>query len=327
MRSTVSDLLGYCYGRLNYTPTPPPTVTTRLLSFLNDAEDELLSTPGLSALLQSTITFASTADQAVCPLPPSVGRIIAIRDTSNQWRLKEVTADSYYQTIPNTTANTGTPDRYAVLGERSVALDPSDASELFLISSSASDTQVAHYEVILSTGQRVVGHVTVTGTSAVSLSASLTSIVQCVDLYLNSAAVGTIQLREDSGSGTVLSTIYANTLASAYLRIGLIPTPASALTYTLDYERARATLVNGTDSSLLPQAFHRLLPIGVLVREYQDKGDRTRYEMAMRDWILGKGALNAYVASPPDLVVVPGDLERYPSVLGPWTPYRPYRGA
>ena len=323
---TLTEILASCYRRTSQPPVPPSPVIARFIDFVNETEEQLLSFSGLADVTSGSIALASVADQPVYALPAAVDRVVAVRDPDNQWRLRYLSPDQYRVLAADPEAVSGTPTHYSPLGFRSVALDPSAAAELFLISTSSSDTQKAFYEVVTSEGQHVAGEVTLNGQTGVSLSASLTTIVEAVDLYLQSGAVGTVTLRQASGVGTVLSTIYPATERSRYQRVALFPTPADVASYTLDYERARRALINGNDESVLPRLFHRLLGIGARMKEYETTGDTRRYVLAERQFEEGRKQLIGFLGTSPDEVIVPGGQRvRPPSVLGPWTDSPPYR--
>lgn len=322
---TLSDLLSDCYRRLNYQTAPASAVTTRLTAFLNESIDDILSRAGLSDVLHGTITFASVANQPEYALPGSVARVLMLTDTANQYRLTPLTEDAYRAITPAPLTQTGTPTGYALLGLTPCALRPSDASQLFVKSSDAGDTtQTVKYEVITSAGYRRSGSVALTGTTAVSLNAALTDIVEVTDFYLSAACLGVVSLLEDSGVGTVLSTIGIGITREMFQHLALIATPAAPLTYTLQYELDTRALVNSTDEPALPPRFHRIVGVGARWREYEHLKDERRL-MVEREYLAGIGQLIAYLGTQPDAVIIPGRTLSPPSVLGPWFPSSPYR--
>ena len=81
---TFGALLADVYDRLNYAASPATAIETRMKRFLNEAHQELLSTPGLQSLLYTTTTLASVAAQAEYALPAALSRVLSIRDRANQ---------------------------------------------------------------------------------------------------------------------------------------------------------------------------------------------------------------------------------------------------
>ena len=100
-----------------------------------------------------------------------------------------------------------------------------------------------------------------------------TDLVDVTKFYMSAAAVGTVTLRETSGTGTVLSTIAIGEQYARYHQIALAPTPSSAIAYSIEFERIVTDLVNANDEPIIPPPFHRLLAIGARMKEYERRKD------------------------------------------------------
>lgn len=319
---TFTNILADVYRRTGLSSSPASEAVVRIKAFVNETQQELASEPGLTSLLRGSMAFATTADRAEYGLPANISRIATVRETTNNRRLRQESADWYRWAVPDQAEQTGTPDAYVLLGDwKPVQQQPSDASSLFVKSTSAADTtQVLHYEVRLTDGTVRTSTVTLTGTTAVNLSASLTTIEEVMDLYLATVAAGTVTLHEDSGAGTELGRIGIGNVRSQNLWIAFAPTPSAAITYTLDYERDATDLVQtGDEPGWLPGRFHRLLAIGARMKEYE-KTDDSRYQQAALAYARGVKGLLAYVNNPPDYVLVPGRRVSGQSDLGAWYP-------
>ena len=318
---TLDELLADCYRRCGYATAPDTRVAATFRGFLNETQQMLAAEPTLAPLLRGSLSFATTAGRAEYGLPAAVSRVVTVRETTNNRRLRQMSLDWYRSRVPDQADQTGTPDGYVWLGPMAVSRQPSDASELFAKSTSASDVQRLFYEARTTDGTIRSGVVTLTGTTAVSLSSALTTVEEVTDLYLESAAVGTVTLLEDSGSGTQLASIGIGTTRSAVQGIAFVPTPSAATTYTLDYEREATDLVLGTDApAWLPFRFHRLLPMGARQRYWEDKADVDRFKIAAAEFESERRKLVAYVNNPPDYVMVPGGGRGSVSDLGGWYP-------
>src|SRR3990167_9743839 len=137
---TLNDLEQDLYRRFGFNTSTPDTATqTRLRAFLNETQQEILSEPGMESLLNDRVTFASVASTPEYSLPPMVAGIKAVRETTNDLLLRPMAFDEYVARYPDPTASTGTPDQWVDLGYAAVSSQPSDASELFFKSDSASD--------------------------------------------------------------------------------------------------------------------------------------------------------------------------------------------
>jgi hypothetical protein len=132
-------------------------------------------------------------------------------------------------------------------------------------------------------------------TGATAVAFSPTTVIDITKFYLSAAAVGTVTLHEDAEGGTTLATIRAGATNSRYRRIALVPTPSAAVTYTIDYERNIADLVNGTDEPVLPEKFHYLLGIGGRMKEYEKIKDLSRWTLAKQEYESGLKKLKFWI--------------------------------
>jgi hypothetical protein len=111
----------------------------RYKRMLNRRHREVLSWPGSEVLRQRQITFASVADQALYALA-NVETIGEVRELTNDRKLERRSLAAYRRFNPDPAANPGVAEFVVPIGYQQVALQPSDASELWLDSTSASDT-------------------------------------------------------------------------------------------------------------------------------------------------------------------------------------------
>lgn len=317
---TLSELLADFYRHFGYASSPASEITTRATAALNEAQADILSRPGLESLLTGQITLASVASTPTYGLPQAVARLKTLRETTNDRPIWPRSLDWYRTHYPDPTAITGTPEVYVDLGFIGIAVQPSDASSIFVDSTSASDTNTAYLEGYRTGGYFVQKSVSMTGTTAVNISAAITDWVFLTKFYLSAAAVGDVTLHEDASGGTELAKIPIGQTQARYRRIALAPTPSSAITYTCDFEWDAQNLTNANDEPLLPPRFHRLVGLGARVKEYEKKDD-SRYTNAVREYergidhliyFLGKDAVGQPVMGRPT-----GPRS---SQLGPWFP-------
>jgi hypothetical protein len=280
---TRSDLLAKLARALGKNASTLDTLTqTRLLDALNNRHRELLGMPGAEAFRRRPTTLTSVVDQARYALA-GVEEVFALRDTSNDRVLGVRAFPQYRRDNPDPATATGTPEAYVVLGYQAVAQHPSNASEVFLKSTSASDTQTAYVEGTITGGYPRAVSVTLTGTTAVSVSATITTWERLDKVYLASAAVGVVTVHEDSGAGTELARIGSGQTSQRYYVIELDPTPSEALTYQVDASFAVTDLAQSTDEPWLPSDFHDLLIEGALRDELLHLSDE-RYPVADQRW-------------------------------------------
>ena len=314
---TFAEILSDAYEDLNYASSPAAAVVTRLKKYANQGLRSIVGMPGMGELLDSDApyTFASVASTARYVLPESIAFIRSIHERTNDFKLEPMTMDQYRRVDADSASNSGTPERYVPFGRTAVATQPSDASELFIKSTSAGDTGTAYVEGIITGGYVRTANVAMTGVTAVSLNTAITSFIQVTDVYLSANAVGTVTLHEDSGAGTELARITIGQKRPRYFGFYLWPTPASAITYYVDYRRELVELVNDTDEPPLPTDFHYVLPAYIRWREYEKTSD-SRAVDAKELWFRGLKDLKTRVQFPPDRRWIPGEDIEEGSNLG-----------
>lgn len=287
---TLDDLAQDVYRRLNKNTSSVSTdVQTRIRAFLNQRHRELLTLPDCQQLRDDVTTFDTVASTARYALPQAVARVHRLWDASNERTLEE-RGMSWYRTIaPDPTVQTGDPEVFCVQGQTRVAVQPSNASAVFIDSTSASDTGTVRIEGVITGGYRQSASQTMTGTTAVQIG-SLSSWIQIDNVYLSAAAVGTVTLHEDASGGTELARIPIGATMPRYWTVHLWPTPTSAITLTLDYAREISDMAQSTDEPLLPVDFHRLLVYGACLDECI-KLDDTRMQTFDAMWTKGVNAL------------------------------------
>ena len=160
---TLTTILADCYRRLGFEASPDSKVTTRLTAFLNETHRQLLSIPGMERLRRSTVTFASVANQSHYALPPVVSRALSVVDASNRITLREQSWSWYRTEQPDSADPTGTPEVYVPYGLAAVSKQPSNASKVYVDSTSASDTQVCYVEGYRTGGYFVSKSIAMTG--------------------------------------------------------------------------------------------------------------------------------------------------------------------
>lgn len=320
---TLTQMLQELYRRFGYATSPASEIATRFTALLNETLQEVISEPGLGAVLtrnEPLATVASVASQAVYAVVAPTSRIAAVTDRTNERRLEQRSLSWYRSLAPDPTADTGTPEAWVPLGFQAVAVQPSNASEIFVDSTSASDTGTAYLEGIRTGGYPVTLSVSMTGTTAVSLGTAYTDLIQITKFYISAAAVGTVTLHEDASGGTELARIPIGQQFSRYEAFALWPTPADAVTYYLESERELPDMANGADQPPFPARFHRILVDGAAYREALKKDD-TRAEDYRGKYTRGLKQFRNFVLYPPDYDAgFPGDQVDGGSNLGAWYP-------
>lgn len=315
---TFLEILQDSYRRLGFSASPATEVQTRFKAYANEAHRSILSDPDLTRLRDGSTTFASVADQEEYGLTPSSIRISSITERTNDRELIEMSLAELRSLDPALTA-TGDPYAYIRLGLSGVSLQPSAAAELFVKSTAAGDTtQTAYVEGFTTGGYPRSASVTLTGTTAVTLSASITTWERVTKFYLSAVGAGVVTLHQTSGSGTELARLGIGQTLARYQGIQLYPTPSQAITYYVDGQVAITDLVQDTDEPLLPEDFHDLIGLGIRVKEYE-KTDDKRIMLARQEYNARRNALRYWVISSGDSARQRGGRHGL-STLGGWYP-------
>ena len=296
------------YRRLGFATASVDAATqTRIRAYINEAQNEILSEPGMGALRNGSITFASVADTVQYSLPQAAARVKTVYEITNDRVLDPRSLEWYRNAFPDVAAITGTPLYYVDLGLTSIDTQPAAATEVFADSTAAGDTGTAYVEGFRTTGYFRALSVTMTGATGVSLGSAITDWVFLTKFYISAAAVGAVTLQTTAAGGTVLATIPIGQTYARYRRIALVPTPSAAITYTIDFEYDVQNMDDANDEPVLPPRFHRLLGVGARMKEYE-KQDDERYDVAEKEFQRGLRKLKFFAY---------GQAAGTPSLRGP----------
>jgi hypothetical protein len=312
------DLERMVYRRTNKNVSTPNAETQdRIRGFINERHRDVLT--DFPQLRDDTIAFDSVANQQDYAIAEhGIARINRIWETTNDRQLDMRSLSWLRATDPD--PSTGTPDTWIPMSYTQVHTQPSNASEIFVDSTSASDVYRCYVEGWRTGGIRASVEVTMTGTTAVSISSAITDWVQIDKFFLSQAAVGTVTLHEDASGGTELSKIGIGDTYAKYLAFLLYPTPSAVVTYTCDVTRSISDMVNPTDEPLLPLDFHQMLAIGARLDEYEHSDDARR-AIAEVEWDRWHKRLTSWIVAHPSVRIdlnAEGGAGR--SRLGAWYP-------
>lgn len=314
---TLSEIEQDVYRRLGKATASPDTATqTRIRAFINQRLRRILSEVGTGRLRDDVFTVASVANTPRVALPQAITKVHRIFEIANGRNLRLMTLDALREYDPRSINYTGTPDYFVPLGYTAVAAQPSNASELFIQSNAAGDTQNLTVEGVLATGERRTVTKALTGVTPVSLASTVTTWTVIERVYVATAAVGTILVTEDSGAGAELARITVGRTAPRYYTVLLYPTPAAVITYYVDAEWEIADMSVAGDVPPLPDDFHYLLSVGARLDEYEKGDDEKRRGIVEREWAQGIIRLKWHLYG---LQAKEGPPPRR-SNLGPWFP-------
>ena len=301
------------------------TTKDRLSDFVNEAHREILSEHGMDPLRQAVLTVSSVAGTQQYALPThGVARINRIWDPTNRRKLTMKSLAWLRETDPD--PQQGTPWAWIPVGTVEVHTQPSNASSVYLKSTSASDTGTAYIEGIRSGGYFRSVSVTMTGTTAVDVSATTADWVLITKVYLSTTAVGTVTLHEDSGSGTELARIAIGDVRAQYASFLLYGTPSAVVAYSVDITRAIPDMTQDTDEPLIWEDFHDLLIDMAEQKELLKGDDDSRYRKLAahiqkrkqdhRNWVLNHPDWRPQWRTHPDVISALGAYYPADTVVG-----------
>jgi len=316
---TLLDLEQDVYRRIGFADTPDLDVTNRIRMFLNQRHRRILSAVGMSKLTDGETTFTTVASQPRYALGHTIQAIIKIRDLTNDLTLEQRNLDWYRTMDPDAQSTTGTPELWIMGPQTAVATQPGGTG-LWVASSDAADlAQVARIESVRTGGyiQKSVSAV-LSGLTRVQFGTA-TNHQEVHKFYLSAVAVGDVSLYGAAVGGTELARIPSGHTSVRHLNIYLWSTPASALTYQVDYRRVIQDMAVATDTPLIPDDFHYLISLGARLDEYERMSDKRATEQAYL-WDSGISKLRHHVLNSPDFLIVPGLDTAGHSRLGPYFP-------
>ncbi len=297
-----------------------PDVGRRITRHINTVQRELLSKKGIGARIRSVngLTLTTVANSPYVTLPQAMVSLRIIRNVTDNQILDEATVEDIRAQNPGNILTTTTPSLYAILGFAApVAADPSAATQLSAVSTSASDgtgTAVS-VEGVTTNGQYRKANISLNGVTPVNLD-SATTWQNLTKFYLSSPAAGDVSLKDSSGN--VLAVIASGRKFARYSRLLLGPTPSSAITLTLDGELHIEDMINAADEPYIPEDFHDLFELGALMKEYRSPRDKgTQYSQVKGEFIVRTAELRTWLRRPTGLAWNTQRAARY-SQLGPY---------
>lgn len=266
---TLAEMEQDLYDRFGYQASPPTEIVRRIRRFINEAHREAIGKKWASSFRRALLTFSSVANSPFAVIPQAATRIITIADRTNNIELTETSLADLRYTDPGLTALAGYPNQYVTLNySAAVAKDPANASSVFIISDNAGDVQTAYIEGIRTGGYPQSKSVVLTGVTAVNVSAAVSDWIAITRFWLSSAAVGTVELHEDSGAGTELAHINQGRTMARYTRLHLYPVPTAAVVLYADVDRQVLDMSVATDEPLIHEDWHYLVVAGASAKEF-----------------------------------------------------------
>ena len=275
---TFLELKQDVYRRAGHPSSPQTEVATRIGSFVNRWNRKILSAAGMEPLRRIILTKASVANTQTYGI--ALQKIRYMTEASTQRRIFEKTLGWYRNSFPDPSRFTGTPTDFVPMGITRIHTRPSAACELFVVSTEAADTGTVRVQAIRSNGYPVTLSKALTGTTPVSMSTTITDVIDILDVRLSAAQTGTVTVTQGSG-GTELSRLVIGQTTPRFLRFALAPTPSQVVTYQIDGIADIRDLTEDTDEPFENPDFHDILVDGAVHDEWKSRG-RSQDAMDLR---------------------------------------------
>lgn len=240
--------------------------TERRDRWLNLAQDDVVTEMDPEHL-DTTITFSSVAAQRTYYIDTEFNQILSLTDTTNDLELVSATEGEIIEVDPDF-SDSGTSYNYSITGMSWVSGQPSSASVITVVSSSASDTtQKVRINGLDGNGVEITELLSLNGTSDVVGSISFSEIRQMVK---DTSTVGIMTATSNAAAVTIVR-IPAHLLAKQYQPINLFPIPSGVSVYSVRGMRRPRQMFNTQDYPDLPASYHELVLIGGAIRGHIDR--------------------------------------------------------
>ncbi|HNX03698.1 MAG TPA: hypothetical protein PLE33_08970 [Candidatus Cloacimonas sp.] len=213
--------------------------------------------------IQPDYTFDTVVGTQRYVLPNDFGKAVSCNDITNSSEIGAVSLESIYSTYGKIT-DSGEVERYAVL-EDTIQSQPTSASVLAIVSSSASDTSQTIFIRGISGGIEVTESVSLTGTSSAN---SANSYTRVKSISKSATTAGSVTITANSAAVTV-ATIAAEELITRYKIFIAHYVPAEVITIALPYTIKPLPLNNDYDYPVIDIA--DLLEIGAMADAWRYK--------------------------------------------------------
>lgn len=191
-------------------------------------------------------TFNTIAGTQSYVLPDDFGKPFIVRDANNQNELAELDYQSLISKNISVISSSGIPTQYSIIEDR-IQDQPTSASILTLVSTSASDTTQTILIRGISSSVEVYESVSVNGISSVTTTNSYTRIIS---ISKSAVSVGKITATSNSGAVTVVA-VPPIVTTPFFKKITFNYIPSSVITIALPYYIKPSVLVDDNDYPII----------------------------------------------------------------------------
>lgn len=224
-------------------------------------------------------TVANQSDYALSPLVDT-SKIINFRDQTTPGHIQEVPEQEFRTYDPGPTA-TGNAYLYRLKGFSPVQNQPTSASALSIVSSSASDTAVIINIQGLDGSNILVNETkTLTGTTPVSTTNSYSKLIS---ISKDRISVGKVTITSNAAAVTNVVIAPKNRHVSHPI-IALTNIPASVATLYYDFTMAVPDITADDDICVLPEQYHDVPELYAKARVFKHLNNPTMAQLTMSEF-------------------------------------------
>lgn len=255
---TYADLYGSFLATLDESGDTGTTLTVAK-NYIKSAHDLRTSQDWPFMLWPEQITFTTSATRYY-PLHQEFSRLCWIRNRTTGEFLIETPFRNVEDSGTNWDSDTGRASRFLLGSKMPVSVQPSSASTVNIVSSSASDTGGPTVIVRGDTADGITTEtLTANGTTQVTGSTSFTRILQVTK---TGTWVGTLTLKAGS---TQLLKLFASEYGRSYTQLEMLNTPDTGDTIAYRFYRIPSVLSNANDITDIPPPFEDILVYDALL--------------------------------------------------------------
>ena len=252
---TYSDLRAEVLAHLDESGDTGTTRTLVNYALTQAHEQRCAQFPWSFMLWPSMETFDTVASQRDYALHQEFLRPLYFRNRTTRRYLSEIPLRMLQATAADWINDSGTADGFYIQGYSPVLVQPSAASTVNIVSSSASDTTAA--KAITVRGMTSSGITTESLTpNGVTTVTGTTSFTRILNVTKAASWVGTCTLKAGS---TTLLTLFATELGRSYPQMFLTRLPSSVETLEYRFYRRPSPFSNDNDMPDIPPPFERIL--------------------------------------------------------------------
>lgn len=229
----------------------------------------------LRAFKNEVITF--TAGQAYLALPSDCAFVQYVGNKADDYTLRNMTLEAMSEDFLDQIDDSGTPYRWAELGESAIRAPLSAADEIEVLSSSTSDTN----QMIRITGLKNspeiirVEELTLNGTTVVTGAITWQQGFSIHSITSDDLTIGEVTIRQES-TDVSLAHMAPGDKVTSYFMIRVENPPDSADALLVIYKRKIRPLVNNDDAPSIPVGKYLVEAVIRKMRQYDRKYDEAR---------------------------------------------------